>query len=213
MEKNNLPTIYLEIDIEDMESGVSAISFVDKPATEVEWMTFNSISKEVNQKFEKKEVERIITGPIMVSETPIYRFSSVIGPYFVKFSKKTVFDMMKKYFKENKIHQINEQHDSKRKVKDVYMVESFIINDRTRSEVFEGLPDGTWMASFFVEDENYWDKVVMKGGFTGFSLEGMFSEKYEDELIEEIYSKIEKILEHPDEDYVFEEIKRILKIK
>jgi len=209
MEKNEqFPLIYLEIDFEDMESGVSAISFVDRPATEVEWQTFNE--KHI---FEKKEDQRIITGPVMLAETPIIRFSPILGNYFVKFSKKTIFDMMKKYFKENKIHQVNEQHDSKKKVKDVYMIESFIINERTRSEAFKDLPDGTWMASFFVEDKEYWENKVMEGDFKGFSLEGMFSEKYEEELAESIYSKIEKILQHPDEDYVFEEIKRVLKIK
>jgi len=202
------PIVYLEIDFEDMESGVSAISFVDKPATEIGWMTFNEI-----QKFEKKDVQRIITGPIMLAETEILRFSESLGEYFVKFSKKTVFDMMKKYFKENKIHQVNEQHDTKRKVNNVYMIESFIINERTRSENFKDLPDGTWMATFFVEDGEYWNNQVMKGDFSGFSLEGMFSEKYEEELVEVIYSKIEKILEHPDQDYVFEELKRVLKIK
>jgi hypothetical protein len=210
MEERNLPTVYLEIDVEDMESGVTAISFVDSPATEVEWMTFSENKPQI---FEKKDVERIITGPVMVAETPIYRYSPEIGEYFVKFSKKTVFDMMKKYFKDERIHKVNEQHNSKRKVKDVYMVESYIINERTRSEMFKDLNDGTWMASFFVEDEKYWNDVVMKGDFKGFSLEGMFSEKLEDQIIDEVYSKIEKIMEHPDEDYVFDEIKRVLKIK
>lgn len=211
-ERRTIPTVYLEIDVEDMESGVTAISFVDSPATEVEWMTFNSNYKEQSY-FEKKEVERIITGPVMVAETPIYRFSPEVGPYFVKFSKKTVFDMMKKYFKDNRIHQINENHNSKNKVKDVYMVESFIINERVNSELFKDLNDGTWMSSFFVENEDYWNNVVMKGDFKGFSLEGMFSEKLEETLIDEVYSKIEKILEHPDEEFVFSEIKRVLKIK
>lgn len=210
MEERNLPTVYLEIDVEDMESGVTAISFVDSPATEVEWMTF---SENKPQLFEKKDVERIITGPVMVAETPIYRYSPEIGEYFVKFSKKTVFDMMKKYFKDERIHKVNEQHNSKRKVKDVYMVESYIINERTRSEMFKDLKDGTWMASFFVEDEKYWNDVVMKGDFKGFSLEGMFSEKLEEQIVDEVYSKIEKIMEHPDEDYVFDEIKKVLKIK
>ncbi len=210
MEERNLPTVYLEIDVEDMESGVTAISFVDSPATEVEWMTFSENKPQI---FEKKDVERIITGPVMVAETPIYRYSPEIGEYFVKFSKKTVFDMMKKYFKDERIHKVNEQHNSKRKVKDVYMVESYIINERTRSEMFKDLNDGTWMASFFVEDEKYWNDVVMKGDFKGFSLEGMFSEKLEEQIVDEVYSKIEKIMEHPDEDYVFDEIKKVLKIK
>lgn len=206
MEEKELPIVYLEIDFEDMESGVSAISFVDMPATEMEWQKF---SKE--QKFEKNETERILTGPIMLAETPIIRFSPFIGEYFVKFSKKTISEMMKKYFKENKIHKVNEQHDSKRQVKDVYMIESFIVNERTESKIFN-VPNGSWMASFFVEDEDYWNDVVMNGEFKGFSLEGMFSEVFEEELIEQVYSKIEKILEHPDGEFAYDEIKRVLNI-
>lgn len=207
--EDKLPIIYLEIDFDDMESGVSAISFVDRPATEVSWQTFSS-----KQIFEKKEIERIITGPVMVAESPIYRYSPSIGPYYVKFSKKTVFDMMKKYFKESKIHQINENHNSKRKVKDVYMVESYIINDRTRSEAFADLPDGTWMGSFFVEDEKYWNDVVLKGDFTGFSLEGMFTEKYEMEIVNEVYSKIKDVIfSKQGEEEIEKQIKNILNIK
>jgi hypothetical protein len=202
------PTIYLEIDFDDMSTGTDAISFVDKPATEISWETFSS--KHI---FEKKDVERIITGPVMLAETPIKRFSPTIGEYYVKFSQKTIFNMMKKYFKENKIHRINEQHNSKRPVKNVYMVESFIVGDRTKSNNFD-LPDGTWMASFFVEDEQYWNDVVMKGDFTGFSLEGNFIEKYENDIVEEVYSKIEDILfnnKFSDEEKEVE-IRRVLNI-
>jgi hypothetical protein len=206
MEK--LPTIFLEIDFEDMESGMSAISFVKKPATEIIWQLFNNL-----QIFEKQETQRIITGPVMLANTPIKRFSSTLGYYNVKFSEKTIFDMMKKYFKENKIHRVNENHNSKRKVDGVYMIESFIINDRTRSENFKDLPDGTWMATFFVEDEQYWNDVVMKGEFGGFSLEGMFSEKWEEELIEHTYSKIEEILNSEESDDLKEyKIKQLLNL-
>jgi hypothetical protein len=209
MEENNTPIIYLEIDFDDMESGVSAISFVDAPATEIGWQTFSK-----QQVFEKKDVQRIITGPVMIAETPIYRYSPSVGPYYVKFSKKTIFDMMKKYFKDNRIHQINENHNSKAKVNDVYMVESFIIGERTQSESFSTLSDGTWMASFFVENEQYWNDVVMKGDFTGFSLEGMFSERHEMELVNEVYSKIESIIFSEESELeIIKQVKNILKLK
>lgn len=207
MEEKTKPTVYLEIDFDDMTSGVSAISFVDMPATGMGWQKF---SKPYN--FEKNEVERILTGPIMLAETPIIRYSPLIGEYYIKFSEKTISQMMKKFFKDNKIHKINEQHDSKRQVKDVYMVESFIVNDRTTTNIFD-VPKGTWMASFFVESKDYWDNTVMSGEFKGFSLEGMFSQTFEEELVNELYSKIEKILEHPDEEFAYDEIKGILNIK
>lgn len=182
------PIVYLEIDFEDMESGVSAISFVDKPATEIGWMTFNEI-----QKFEKKDVQRIITGPIMLAETEILRFSESLGEYFVKFSKKTVFDMMKKYFKENKIHIVNEEHDPTRIPKGVYMIESYIINDNIKSELYPNITNGSWVASFYIEDENYWNELK-SNGFTGFSLEGMFTDHYEEETINKIFNSVKNII-------------------
>lgn len=205
-----LPLIFLEIDYEDMDSGVQAISFVDAPATEVSWKKF-STQKHL---FELKEVERILTGPIMLANTPIPRFSPTIGVYNVQFTERTILSMMKKYFKENKIHMVNEQHDSKRKVDGVYMIESFIVNDRTKSELFNDLPNGTWMATFYVEDENYWNDVISKDTFTGFSLEGLFSENWENDIIEQTYSKIQNILESTEVEAVKEyQIKQLLNIK
>ena len=43
--------------------------------------------------------------------------------------------MMKKYFKDNKIHRVNEEHDPTRVANGVYMIESFIVGDRTTSEL------------------------------------------------------------------------------
>jgi hypothetical protein len=205
----NTPLIFLEIDTDDMESGVQAISFVDAPATEISWKKFS----EQKHLFELKETERILTGPIMLANTPIPRFSQTVGMYNVQFTERTILSMMKKYFKENKIHMINEQHDSKRKVNGVYMIESFIINDRTKSQLFN-LPNGTWMATFYVEDEDYWNDVIMKDTFTGFSLEGLFSENWENQIIEQTYSKIMDVLDSSENEVIKEyQIKQILNIK
>jgi hypothetical protein len=191
MEKNKLPIIYLSIDEEDMGSGVDTISFVENPATEVSWMKF---SKETKLTFQKDEAKRMVTGPVMLAETPIYRYSETIGEYFVKFSEETILSMMKKYFKDGKINRVNEHHNSKRMVEGVRMVESFIVGDRIKSELYPDLPQGTWVATFFIEDEEYWNNTIMNDEFGGFSLEGMFEENYEESIVEEVYSKIEGVI-------------------
>ena len=191
MEKNKLPIIYLSIDEEDMGSGVDTISFVENPATEVSWMKF---SKETKLTFQKDEAKRMVTGPVMLAETPIYRYSETIGEYFVKFSEETILSMMKKYFKDGKINRVNEHHNSKRMVEGVRMVESFIVGDRIKSELYPDLPKGTWVATFFIEDEEYWNNTIMNDEFGGFSLEGMFEENYEETIVEEVYSKIEGVI-------------------
>jgi hypothetical protein len=64
---NKLPVIYLTID-EDHETGLDAISLVDHPAIERNWMAFNK-----KQKFALNEEKRIVSGAAMVADYPIYR--------------------------------------------------------------------------------------------------------------------------------------------
>jgi hypothetical protein len=124
--------------------------------------------------------------------------------------------MMKKYFKENKIHNTSEEHDkTTRRVGDgIYMIESFIVGDRVTSELYPELPKGTWVASFYIEDEDYWNNVIMNDEFKGFSLEGKFIEKYEDEAVDQLYSEIENVLNSDISDNEKEDkIKSLLNIK
>lgn len=190
---DKLPIFYLEIDENLEESGVDAISFVDAPATEVAWHKF---SKE--QKFKKDEERRVVTSPVMLAETEIFRSSPKMGDYLVKFSADTIFRMMQKYFKDNKIHRVNEDHNSKREVEGVTMIESFIVGDRVKSELYPDIPAGSWVASFHIQDEDYWNDVINSDEFTGFSLEGSFDllevAMSEDEPTdEELYNEIRNI--------------------
>jgi hypothetical protein len=179
----------------------------------MEWanhnMWNNNMSKQV---FETNEEKRIITAPVMLAETPILRFNPAVGKYYVKFSENTILKMMKKYFKENKIHRVNEEHDPKRTASGVYMIESFIVGDNTESKLYPDIPKGSWIASFYVEDEDYWNKIKEEG-FTGFSLEGYFEEQYEMELINKIFNRVKNIVfsNLPDEDKE-EQIKRLLNL-
>jgi hypothetical protein len=178
---NDEPIYYLEIDENVESAGLGAISFVDEPATKTTWFKFNEEDESFNFKFEKNEMKRIVTGPVMLAETPIKRKGENGDIFWVKFSADTIFKMRNKYFKENKIHNINENHNQNKVVENVYMVESFMIDEKTQTNLYPDIPVGTWMASFYVEDENYWNDVIMKDNFNGFSLEGNFKTIKEDE--------------------------------
>jgi hypothetical protein len=62
MEK--LPVIYLTID-DDHETGLDAISLVDHPAIERNWMAFNK-----KQRFAINEDKQIVSGMAMISDYP-----------------------------------------------------------------------------------------------------------------------------------------------
>ena len=114
----NLPLVELTVDLEDENTGVYAISFVDNPATEVDWYAFSD--KKIN-KFNGDDVKQLITGPIMLANTPIYRYHPQMGEYNVIFRPDTILDMMKKYMSSNMKDNVNEQHDSSKVVDGVYI--------------------------------------------------------------------------------------------
>jgi hypothetical protein len=157
--------------------------------------------------------KRLVTAPVMLAETKIARYNPELGKYWVKFSKETIEKMMKKYFKENKIHKVNVNHDSKQKKDGVFMMESYIVGDRNESRLFPDLPDGSWVATYYVDNDDLWEKIK-DGEYNGFSLEGYFIEKYEDEMIDRINQQLEKIVNSNESDETKEEkIKNLLNIK
>jgi hypothetical protein len=159
------------------------------------------------------EEKRIVTAPVMVAETPIARWNPDLGKYYVKFKPETIEKMMKKYFRENKIHKVNVNHDSKQKKDGVYMMESYIVGDRNESRLFPDLPDGSWVATYYVDNDEVWEKIK-SGEYNGFSLEGYFIEKYEDDMLEKVAEKLQSVIDSEDTDENKEyKIKQILNIK
>jgi hypothetical protein len=182
----------------------------------IEWAQrkLNQLKLKTTKKFQEiNEEKRIITAPVFIADTPIRQYDEVLGTYYVKVTPETILKMMKKYFKQNKIHRVNEQHNGRKMVDNVYMIESYIVGDNVKSELYPDLPKGSWVASFYVDDEEYWNELK-NGEFTGISLEGMFAEVYTGEMIDKMFSSVENILNSnlPDNDKE-EQIKLILRIK
>jgi hypothetical protein len=168
-----LPIYELMIN-EDMQDDaeVSFIALVDKPAIQRNWNAFKE-----NVKFQiVSEDKQIISGPVMLADSPIYRNDATNGEYYVVFSKDTIFKIAQKFFKKGYQANVNLMHDSNQQVSGVTMFESFI-SDTERGILpmkgFEDAPDGSWFGSFKVENEEVW-KMIKEGNFKGFSVEGIF---------------------------------------
>jgi len=158
-------------DIQD-DAEVSFIALVDRPAIQKNWNAFKE-----NIKFQIiSEDKRIISGPVMLADSPIYRNDSINGEYYVVFSKDTIFQIAQKFFKKGYQANVNLMHDSEQQVSGVTMFESFI-SDKDRGILpmrgFEDAPDGSWFGSFKVDDDNVW-QMIKEGKFKGFSVEGIF---------------------------------------
>lgn len=158
-------------DIED-NAEVSYVALVDKPAIQRYWNAFKE-----NFKFKIiSEEKRIISGPLMLSDSPIFRSDATHGEYYVVFSKDTIFKIAQKFFKKGYQNNVNLMHDQNQQVEGITMFESFITDvDRGIMPMkgFEDAPDGSWFGSFKVDNDEVWAKVK-SGEFKGFSVEGIF---------------------------------------
>ena len=190
---------YINID-ESEELGMFSVSLVDFPAVETQFLCFNE--EKPKQLFFAKPEEHIITGVALRADLPIYRRRPDGSEYYVVFTKETIKKMVARYSKQGMMNNVDLQHSGEL-VSGVYMVESFIINDERgiRPKEFSDIEDGSWIVSYYVEDESLWNKIKNGNDLNGFSISCManLTEKFEkqepDTSEDEINKLIDEILE------------------
>ena len=123
---DKLPVVYLTID-DNEEAGVEAIALVDNPAIERNWMAFSKQSKSYQFEITNEE-KRVISGPLMISDLPIFRKTEEGEEYYVVFNADTIRKIVYKYMKEGRTNSVNEMHETA--LDGVFMFESFIIDVR-----------------------------------------------------------------------------------
>jgi hypothetical protein len=185
-----LPVYMLDItdDVND-DSQVDFIALVDRPAIQKNWNAFNN-----TQKFEiVSEDRRIISGPIMLADTPIFRSDSQYGDYYVAFSKETILKIAQKFFKKGFQSNVNLMHNSNQVFDGITLFESFI-SDPLRGIMpmkgFEDSPVGSWFGSMIVDNDQAWQKVK-DGEIMGFSVEGLFN--YKPREVNKVASMVDEI--------------------
>lgn len=176
-----MKVFYIRVNDEDI-TGIDAISLVDMPAVEKNFLCFSEEKQPVKMKFDNSK--HIITGVVCLADTPIYRYNERMGEYYVVFTKETIEKMVEKFAKMDLFKTVNLQHDDEQFVDDVYMIESYITNkERGISPAeFSDIPDGSWIASYKIDNESLWDEIINGNKLNGFSLQGMFE-------LEEKFSK------------------------
>lgn len=180
------------INIDDALLGINAISLVESPAVEKDFLCFSKEKETVKLNFDN--AKRVISGVVCLADTPIYRYNEKYGEYYVVFSKETIQKMVEKFAKMDLFKSVNLQHDDTKFVDGIYMFESYIINkERGISPVeFSDIPDGSWIASYKVENDELWGEIINGNKLNGFSLQGLFEleEKFsEQKPVEETFDE------------------------
>ena len=113
------------------------------------------------------------------ANTKIIREDNVHGVHDVFFSPKTIEKIQKKFTLQGFSDNVNKMHDASQIVDGAKMLYNYIIGGEKNPKAPEAfkklnLQDGSWIASYFIEDDVLWDQVK-SGKFQGFSVEGYFN--------------------------------------
>lgn len=183
--------VELVIDENDDVSGIEAISVVESPAIEED---FIALKKEEYKLAEVDKEKRILMGAALVPNKPIYRKSGE-DEYYIYFSKDTVRKASELFF--IKGNQNNSTLEHNMPLTGLTAVESWIVEgekDKTRHYDLD-VPVGTWMVSMKVHNDDVWNNYVKTGKVKGFSIEGYFADKLnrpQDKSIKDELAKIEE---------------------
>ena len=168
--------VELIIDEQDDQSGIDAISVVMSPAIE---SNFIHLSKHEVVLKEIDAEKRILMGAALIPDKQIYRRNDKTkDEYYIYFSKATIRKASELFLMN--ANQNNSTLEHSQKLKGMSVVESWIIegeNDKSKNYGFD-LPQGTWMISMKVNNDEIWNKVKL-GEVKGFSIEGYFADRYE----------------------------------
>lgn len=158
----------LESDLE-----VNFMGLVDRPAIERNFQAFDK----QRAYFSLNEEKRIISGPAMIADMPLYRNDTQLGEYYVVFDKPSIQTIVEKFSAKGYLKNFNLFHDEQQQVDDVIIFNSFISDSTLGIPAmagFDDLPDGTWFISAKVNNDAVWAKVK-SGEIKGFSVEGVFN--------------------------------------
>jgi len=158
-------------------SGIEAISVVENPAIEEDFVALKT--QEV-QLAEINKEKRILMGALLIPNKPIYRRNGEDDEYYIYFSRETVAKASQKYLMESKQNNSTLEHE--RELQGLSLVESWIVEDpkMDKSNLYNmEMPKGTWMGAVKVTNDDVWENYVKTGKVKGFSIEGYFADKAE----------------------------------
>jgi len=166
--------IELILDEEQEESGIEAISIVESPAIESD---FVALSAEEIKLAEVDKEKKILLGALLIPNKPIYR-NGEEGEYYIFFSKDTIVKASQMYLKNGYQNKSTLEHDQA--LNGLTLVESWIVEDEVMDKSRKyglNVPVGTWMGAVKVNNEEIWEEYVKTNKVKGFSIEGYFADK------------------------------------
>lgn len=155
------------------ESPVFAMSLVENPATEVEWVALSKQNKIVRLAVSDVH-KRELVGVALVPSMAIPRIGEDGEEYDIFFSPEVVQKAAYGFVANGLTKSITLEHS--KKSDGAVVVESWIVEDAVMDKLQKygvNAPIGSWGIKMRVTDDQIWEDVKL-GKYKGFSLEGAF---------------------------------------
>jgi hypothetical protein len=176
----------------DTTDGVYAISLVENPAIEVNFIALNEGEKVQFSILE--EDKRLLMGAVLVPDKKILRVDASGEPFWVVFKSETIRQAMEFFYKNGNQSNSTLEHNHQMQLNDVTFVESWIKEDLVHDKSVKygfSEPVGTWFSVMKVDNPEVWQKVKA-GEVNGFSIDGIFNFKNVDMELSKIVDAIKE---------------------
>lgn len=179
----DLEVFELFIDEDSEWGGIEAISIVENPAIEEDFIALKSQEVKLAEVDNEK---RVLMGAVLIPNKKIYRRNAE-QEYYIHFSEDTVRKASELFLSRGKQNNSTLEHEVA--IGGLSVVESWIVedevHDKSRKYGLE-MPIGTWMASVKVNNDEIWEEFVKTKRVKGFSIEGFFTDKKDERPQESI---------------------------
>lgn len=157
--------------IKDETDGVFCLSFVDFPATEVDWQMFSK--QEVNFSIENEE-KRLVRGVFMTANHLIYRVDETGYEYYITFGEDTLRKIAERFLANGYNKNVDTNHNAQLE-EGIYLQEIFFkdVEKGVNPIGFENVEDKSLFCQYRVENDEIWN-AIKEGKFKGFSMAGFF---------------------------------------
>lgn len=176
-----LPIYNVVFNLDDDEQGLFAVSFVDAPAIEY---NFLAMRKNKPLHIYMNEPKHEVVSPLLIPNQLIYRRNGN-DEYYIRWSEDTIKNAAMSMILNQRLNWVTVMHPmesnpdltyDKCLEKGVYMMRLWIIddpkNDDAKTKYGYDLPKGTLMAHYKVYNRKLWNRIV-GGELKGLSIEAV----------------------------------------
>ena len=169
--------VELVLDEENFKDGVFAISLVETPAIDIDFVALNAEEDPIKLTAIDED-KRLLMGAVLTPDYPILRKDKNGEPFYILFKEETIKETSQLYLKKG--NQSNTTLDHSVRVDGAFVVETWLKEDEVHDKSVKydiPAPVGSWMVTMKVENNEIWNDFVKTGKVKGFSIEGLFEDQ------------------------------------